>query len=96
MARQGKMLRKGLMFLSANTELLSSASNPNPNVHMLSPANSSCVSVMPIEFKLTSYVEACKIKVMLAEAGPPLCSRFSRSTRTQEICKASNNITIII
>lgn len=42
MARQDSMLCERLMSLSANTELHSSTSNPDPNVHMLSPEKHSC------------------------------------------------------
>lgn len=44
MARQGSTLCKCLMSLSVNTERHSSASNPDPNVHILSPEKHSCQS----------------------------------------------------
>lgn len=53
MARQGSILHNPPMLLSVNTELHSSASSPDPNVHMLSPEKpsrppTSCQSCAPV------------------------------------------------
>lgn len=42
MARQGSTLCKQLMSLSVNTELHSSASDPDPNAQLLSPEKHLC------------------------------------------------------
>lgn len=62
MTLQGNMLCRLMMLLSLNTELHSSASSPDPKVHMLSPEKYSC---LPTPCQSTLNVATCKNKRML-------------------------------
>ncbi len=67
MARQGSMLCKRLMSLSVNTELHSSASNPDPNVHTLFTWEA-FISAYVMSIKYTFYVATCEYEECYQES----------------------------